>query len=715
MGSLSSILNIAVSGLQVAQTGLDVISNNVSNVNTPGYVTEVLNQSSVTSDGVSSGVQVDGVKRATNAYLEATNYTAQSTAGQASITSSLLSQAQSLLGDPTPVTTANGSTTTTSFVSSLDNVFSSLSTVATSPSTSTQLAAVNQVSTFLSSAQTIQSGLSTLSSQADQQIQTDVSTANQLLSQISSLNTTISQSSITSQDATGPENQQAGLISQLSSLIGVQVSTGANGVTTVRGSDGTLLADGAGAATLSYNVSDGAGQISVTPAQSATSSVANISNGELAGLINVRNVQIPGIAAQVAGLVNQTATQLNAVSNQHSAVPPPTTLTGADTGQDLGTVVSNFGVGSTNINVVSSAGVLQNQVTINFQGGGAGTISSGSGASSSFTASNFLSVLNSASFLGASGSSATYNNGALSITSGSAASGVAVTDGSPPAEIGGQDFSTFFGLNNLIQSNTVTNTNTGLTSASASGFAAGQTLSFSILGPTGNTLQTVTATTPSGGTVGNLVSALNSSVSNYGQFSLSSTGKLSFQASSGSDVSLAVSSDTTENGAGASVSQLFGIGAAQQSSASTSYSVRSDIANNPSLLQTATLNTAGIVGSTVLEPGDTTGADALAQAGGNTTTFQAAGGLPATTTTLTGYAAQISGAIANASSAASTASTNAASLANEAQSRLSGTEGVNLDSELVSLTTYQQAYSASARLIQASSDLFNTLMTMVGS
>jgi len=143
--------------------------------------------------------------------------------------------------------------------------------------------------------------------------------------------------------------------------------------------------------------------------------------------------------------------------------------------------------------------------------------------------------------------------------------------------------------------------------------------------------------------------------------------------------------------------------------------VRTDIANNPNLLQTATLDTSGAVNSTVLEPGDTSGADALAQAKGNTTTFPAAGGLPATTTTLTDYAAQISGAIANTSSAAATASTNAASLANEAQSQLSGAEGVNLDSELVKLTTYQQAYSASARLIQASSDLFNTLMTMSGS
>jgi flagellar hook-associated protein 1 FlgK len=713
MATLSSILNIAVSGLQVAQAGLDVVSNNVSNVNTAGYVTEVLNQSSVSTDGASSGVQVDGISRATNAYLEAANYTAQSTAGQASITASLLTQAQNLLGDPTPTTTADGSTTTNSFFSTLDNVFSSLSTVATSPSSSTELAATSQVSSFLSSAQTIQSGLSALSGQADQQIQSSVATANQLLAQISSLNTNISQAKVTGQDATGPQNQQASLISQLSSLLGVNVSTGSNGVVTIRGTDGTLLANGAGAATLSYTVSGGAGQLLVTPAQSSVQSAASISNGELAGLINVRNVQIPGIASQVAGLVNQTATQLNAVSNQYSAVPPPTTLTGADTGQDLSTVISNFGSGSTNINIVNSTtGALQSQVSINFA---TDTITNSAGGSSGFTPANFLTVLNSSAGLGSSGASATYTNGALTITSGSTSSGVAITDGSPAAEIGGQDFSTFFGLNNLIQSNTITNTNTGLTSASASGYPAGQTISFNILDPTGNTLQTVSATTPTGGTVGNLLSALNTSVSSYGQFSLSSTGQLSFQANSGANVTLAVASDNTENGAGASLTQLFGIGAARQISTSTSYSLRSDIAGNPGLLQTATLNTSGTVGSIVLEPGDTTGADALAQAAGNTTTFPAAGGLPATTTTLTEYASQISGSIANAASAASTASTNAASLANEAKSQLSGAEGVNLDSALVALTTYQQAYSASARLVQASSDLFNALMTMVGS
>ena len=45
--------------------------------------------------------------------------------------------------------------------------------------------------------------------------------------------------------------------------------------------------------------------------------------------------------------------------------------------------------------------------------------------------------------------------------------------------------------------------------------------------------------------------------------------------------------------------------------------------------------------------------------------------------------------------------------------RRQATEGVNLDEELVNLTTYQQAFNASARLIQATKDLFDVLTNMI--
>jgi len=46
----------------------------------------------------------------------------------------------------------------------------------------------------------------------------------------------------------------------------------------------------------------------------------------------------------------------------------------------------------------------------------------------------------------------------------------------------------------------------------------------------------------------------------------------------------------------------------------------------------------------------------------------------------------------------------------EAQARQSQVSGVSLDEELTNLTTYQQAYSASARVLTVVQQLYNTLL-----
>ena len=46
----------------------------------------------------------------------------------------------------------------------------------------------------------------------------------------------------------------------------------------------------------------------------------------------------------------------------------------------------------------------------------------------------------------------------------------------------------------------------------------------------------------------------------------------------------------------------------------------------------------------------------------------------------------------------------------EAQSRQSSNSGVNLDEELTNLTTYQQAYSAGARILTVVDQLYSTLL-----
>ena len=702
--SLSSALGIAVSGLQAAQTGLNAVSNNISNVNTPGYVRELVDQSSVSNAGAGGGVSIDEITRAVNQFLEAANLSATSDSGQAAIVSSTLDQAQSLFGDPT---------SSTSFFGQLDSVFSAFSTLSQTPSSAGQQAAVSQVSQFLQSGQSINQNLQGLVTQSDQQIGADVSTVNSLLQQIGKLNTSISQAKVNGSDVTGAQNQQSALVNQLTTLVGVNVAQNATGGVTIRAADGSPLVQDQDAASFSYSVSGGSGQLLVTPVggvqQPAGSRVAS---GEISGLLTLRNTDLPTIVSQVSNLLGATANQLNAVSNAYSAQPPPATLTGRNTGLDLATDIAGF-TGKTSVAVLNSSGVVQAQVGIDFS---AGTISLNGGTPVSFTPSTFLSTLNSQ--LGGAGT-ASFNNGALSISASGSGDGVAISDdATAPSQKAGQGFSQFFGLNDLVTSSSNTDFATGLTGASASGYPAGQSITFALTGSDGSLLKNVTVTTPPGGTVGDVVNALNSRASGvglYGAFALDANGQLGFTPSGGSGVSLAVLNDSTANTAtGTSLSQLFGIGDATRAAAQSTLAVRADITADPTRLQGATVDLSGGVGSTALSLVDNSGAAAFAAAGQTSIPISASLGLAATTSTLSNYAAAISQAIASTASSASTQATTASAVSSEAQTRLSSTEGVNIDQELVSLTTYQQAYSASARIVQAVSDLFTTLIGITG-
>jgi len=69
--------NVAVTGLYTAQRNLDVINNNISNVNTPGYSRQQTVQQALRPmnlyDGtgmIGTGVEVTAVKRVRDEYLD---------------------------------------------------------------------------------------------------------------------------------------------------------------------------------------------------------------------------------------------------------------------------------------------------------------------------------------------------------------------------------------------------------------------------------------------------------------------------------------------------------------------------------------------------------------------------------------------------------------------------------------------------------------------
>lgn len=700
--SLNATLRSATSGLMAAQIGLRTTSDNVANVNTPGYVRKVVDQQQMVAAGAGTGVNVSAIRRVTDGYLEkaATNATADSS--RWGVMSSYLDNAQSLFGDPS---------TTSGYFSQLDKVWSSFSAAANDPTSSILRAqSIAGVQDFLSETTRINDQIGEITKTVASQTSADVAKANDLLTQIDRLNADISRAKVTSGDPSGSENLQKGLIDQLSTLMNIQVQPISTGGVIVRSAEGYALTGTAtGAAKLTFNQTAGApGYISAMSGDGLGNPQAiSITSGEIRGLLDLHDDVLPGITDQLGEFANQVAAQLNAAHNSAARVPPPATMTGRDTGLDLPTAVSNF-TGTTTLAITNASGVVQKTIAINFT---AGTMSVNGGAGAAFTPANFLANLNAA--LGASGS-ATYTNRGLTLNA-TGGNGLAFDTGT--ATKAGQGFSQFFGLNDLVKSSGITNFDTGMTTADPHGFTAGQTITLRVAQADGRPIRDMTVTVPAATTMQDLLNSLNANATGvglFGSFGLDSNGKMSFTSNNALPVTVSVTNDQTTRGAGGpSVSDLFGLGTSAKATRASKLSVNPTIAADPTKLSLNKLDLTVAATQPAIRPGDGSGAQALATAGAVTTHFGAAGTLGNLTTTVNSYASQFGGGIGRTAQTAETQKQASSAVLSEATSRMQSVESVNLDEELVRLTTYQQAFNASARMIQATKELFDVLVNIV--
>ena len=80
--SLNGITASALSALQTNQAALSVVSNNVSNLNTPGYARRVVNEQTLSADGQLMGVDIASVQRVANQFLQQEALSAGGSASQ---------------------------------------------------------------------------------------------------------------------------------------------------------------------------------------------------------------------------------------------------------------------------------------------------------------------------------------------------------------------------------------------------------------------------------------------------------------------------------------------------------------------------------------------------------------------------------------------------------------------------------------------------------
>ncbi len=708
--SISSIMSTGLSALAANQQAMRATSTNVANVNTLGYSRLDVQFVSKQAQGGLHGVEVE-ITRIANAYLAAAEMRGAADVASADILSQIMDRAQGLLGDPSDSSTV---------FAALDPVFSSWGSLAVDPASALRRSAVlSDLTTMLAQVDNTANEIAALRVEAHSRAMAAMEEANSLMSGIAKLNTSIQRSSVSGLQASEAETEQQRMIDRLAEIVDIRTQTRPMGGVEVRTTDGLLLVD-LDAATFGLDsTSDGEaypGPVMIPPRSTTETPLdPHIRGGELKGLIRARDKELVNLQLAFGEFAAGAAEALNAAHNQATAVPAPNSLTGRNTGL-IGTDLLNF-TGQTNIAITNPAGEVVKNFRIDFN---AGTIVDELGVSSAFANSigDLTTQLNTR--LGADGT-VSFANGVMTLGADVAGNGVVISDDpTNPAARAGRGFSHTFGLNDLVTKGKPINYATGLSATDQHGFTAGQTLKFALRDNDGAIIRTIDFQITAGmTTIGDIRTAMNGVLTGYGQATLDANGRMAITPINNSVGRIDVLQDTTVRaGTALSLSDIFGLGETLPAQRAINLQVNGAIRANPGLLGSAQadlyVNGASVLaGVRVLAPGDGRGALAVEAAGTTPRTFYDAGGLTGQVTSITDYAARLAGHAGVRAEALEAARAAAESVREEVKQRRMGEEGVNLDEELVKMTTYQQAYAAASRMITAARDLYDVLLNMV--
>ncbi len=313
MSGLFGSLSIALSGLSVSQQEMETTSNNVANANTPGYTREVSDVAAgdpveIGSLSLGTGVVLQKIESLRDPMLliQINQSTQQNSSLNASLTQ--LQQIQTQFAS-----SASG------IGADISNFFNSLQQLSPDPSSLTlRQSVLTAADTMATDFNTAAQNLQTQRSNVDQNVVQTVSQVNSLTLQIANVDRQIGNLQSVNPDPGALVDQQNNLIQQLSALIDVQVIPTGQGIT-VATSNGTTLVSGSQSLALTTQAVNGVQDI-MAGTQDITSSLAG---GSLAGLIQIRDQQIPSIGSCLDQLAVGLATNLNAANAEGTDLEDP--------------------------------------------------------------------------------------------------------------------------------------------------------------------------------------------------------------------------------------------------------------------------------------------------------------------------------------------------------------------------------------------------------
>ena len=310
MGSLSASLSIALQSLLAEQGAIETTSNNIANVNTPGYArqradfaeTDPVHFGSLT---LGSGVQLQDVTSLRDSILDLRVNQETQQQGQLDAFLSGGQQIQALFNE------AAG----TGLQAPLTAFFNSLSQLSANPSDLNVRQGVLSAAQNLASAFTQSSrNLSALQRNVNLSVTQSVSQINTLTAQIAAVNLQVAAASVVGQNPGPFVDQRQQLLNQLSNLVDVSQIDAGSGSLTLTTSSGAPLVVGGQAFQLTTQADPVTGlQHVLSQGSDITSKIAS---GQLAGQLQIRDQEIPSALSSLDALASNLA---NAVNTQHQA------------------------------------------------------------------------------------------------------------------------------------------------------------------------------------------------------------------------------------------------------------------------------------------------------------------------------------------------------------------------------------------------------------
>lgn len=306
---LSAAMEIGKNGLNIYRVATEVTSENIANVNTPGYSRQrvVLESAPPTLHNgfpLGTGIQIATVERFYDGLLQQQLVNAQTTQGYDTTKSTVLQQIEPTFNE----VSSDG------LGAAVSNFFGAWQDLTLNPAGTAERQAV------LSRAQILQDNFRSVSATLNDSISVQnaslvplTDSINATLKNIAELNSQIKTTELVSGNANEIRDQRDQLVRDLSQKVGITYTENSDGTTDIKYADGgaTLVAgSNAGSFSLTINAGTGFYDVNVTPPNGVAAIVAP-STGQLGATVALRDTIIPGYLSQVDALATTITDEVN--------------------------------------------------------------------------------------------------------------------------------------------------------------------------------------------------------------------------------------------------------------------------------------------------------------------------------------------------------------------------------------------------------------------